>query len=154
MTLSELRVLVFDCQATSANPSKGRLLEVGWARARASGSADETLTEIETHLVQWPEDVEIPRAVERVTGIAKDDLTSPSVPSPERVWKRLSETARELAGDTHIPSCATIIHFSRFEEPYLRQLHARHSPDTLFPFDIICTHEIAKRLLPARADEW
>ena len=148
MTLSELRVLVFDCQATSANPSKGRLLEVGWAKARAGGSADEILTEMETHLLRWQSDEDIPRAVERVTGIAKDELTSPSAPGPDRVWKGLAETVQELAGNNHIPSCATIIHFSRFEEPYLRQLHARHGPDTPFPFDIICTHEIAKRLLP------
>jgi DNA polymerase-3 subunit epsilon len=44
--------------------------------------------------------------------------------------------------------CPTVIHFSRFEEPFLRHLHAAHDPQTPFPLRIICTHAIAARLLP------
>jgi DNA polymerase-3 subunit epsilon len=41
-----------------------------------------------------------------------------------------------------------VIHFSRFEEPFLRHLHSQFTNDGLFPFGIICTHEIMRRLIP------
>jgi len=41
-----------------------------------------------------------------------------------------------------------VIHFSRFEEPHLRQLHRTHAPNEPFPFETVCTHAIASRLLP------
>jgi DNA polymerase-3 subunit epsilon len=41
-----------------------------------------------------------------------------------------------------------IIHYARFEAPFLRDLHAKNNRKDDFPFRIICTHEIAKRLLP------
>src|SRR4030095_1890662 len=37
----------------------------------------------------------------------------------------------------------TVIHFARFEQPFLRAL-AGGAP----PLDIVCTHDIARRLLP------
>jgi DNA polymerase-3 subunit epsilon len=41
-----------------------------------------------------------------------------------------------------------VIHFARFEEPFLRQLHAAHDPQTPFPLHIICTHAISTQLMP------
>jgi DNA polymerase-3 subunit epsilon len=38
-----------------------------------------------------------------------------------------------------------VAHFARFEEPYLRGLL---SPGGELPFDLLCTHELARRLLP------
>jgi DNA polymerase-3 subunit epsilon len=40
------------------------------------------------------------------------------------------------------------VHFARFEEPHLRALHARHGEEGPFPLDLVCTHAIARRLLP------
>ena len=40
-----------------------------------------------------------------------------------------------------------VIHFARFEEPFLRALHERHGAGP-FPLDLVCTHAIACRLLP------
>jgi len=41
-----------------------------------------------------------------------------------------------------------VIHFCRYEESYLRKLHKKYGPKKNYPFSTICTHEIAKRLLP------
>ena len=41
----------------------------------------------------------------------------------------------------------TVIHYARFEEPFLRALHRRHGAGP-FPLDLVCTHAIACRLLP------
>ncbi len=35
MQLKELVALIFDCQATNANPDKGHLLEVAWGTTAA-----------------------------------------------------------------------------------------------------------------------
>jgi DNA polymerase-3 subunit epsilon len=41
----------------------------------------------------------------------------------------------------------TVIHFARFEQLWLRDLHRRYG-DGAYPFDIVCLHEIARRILP------
>jgi DNA polymerase-3 subunit epsilon len=139
--------MVLDCQATGADPSKGRLLELGWARTSASD--DHTpLSRTESYLVQWTSAAEMPRRVRRVTGIHVEDLVSSSALPPEKIWSLVTKAADEVAKANEKDTCPTIIHFSRFEEAYLRQLHNELTYESSFPFDIICTHEIVRRLLP------
>src|SRR6185436_20844686 len=54
-------------------------------------------------------------------------------------WRELSSEAARLA----MQPAPTVIHFARFEQPFLRAL-AGGEP----PLDIVCTHDIARRLLP------
>jgi DNA polymerase III subunit epsilon len=54
-------------------------------------------------------------------------------------WRELANEAATL---TRQPP-PTVIHFARFEQPFLRAL-AGGAP----PLDIVCTHDIARRLLP------
>jgi hypothetical protein len=68
--------------------------------------------------------------------------------SPKRAWKKLRRAAKKTAAAGKNKLCPTVIHFSRFEEPYLRHLQQMYSPGHPFPFDIICTHQIIKILLP------
>ena len=128
--LSELEVLVIDCQATAAAPL-GHLLEIGWARAGAA------TTEPHARLIALPNGVRIPPAVARLTGIsermAQDGIGAPVA------WRELSNEAGMLARQP----APTVIHFARFEQPFLRAL----AGETL-PLDIVCTHDIARRLLP------
>jgi DNA polymerase-3 subunit epsilon len=56
-----------------------------------------------------------------------------------RVWRELVDDAARF---TWRPP-PTVIHFARFEQPFLRIL-AGGEP----PFDIVCTHDIARRLFP------
>jgi len=145
--LAELDVLIIDCQATQAYPAGGNLLEIGWAHTRAlkrcTGNTP-PLT-IETALIACPTE-NLSRKVSRLTGISPDDLAGAHEPGD--IWKRLTGAAQKCAVEDRSGICTAVIHFARFEEPYLRKLHTLYGGDRPFPFRIICTHEIAKRMFP------
>jgi DNA polymerase-3 subunit epsilon len=128
-SLSQLEVLVIDCQATFAAP-RGHLLEIGWARAGA------TTTEARARLIALPNGERIPPAVARLTGIS-DRMAQDGIEA-HAAWRELCNDAAAL---TRQPA-PTVIHFARFEQPFLLAL-AGGAP----PLDIVCTHEIARRLL-------
>jgi len=128
--LSQLEVLVIDCQATAADP-RGHLLEIAWARSRTM------LTHPRAHLIALPEDERIPPAVTRITGLSQSMMRD-GVDS-HLVWRELADDAARLAAQP----APTVIHFARFEQPFLRTL-AGGEP----PLDIVCTHDIARRLFP------
>jgi DNA polymerase-3 subunit epsilon len=128
--LSELEVLVIDCQATAAAP-RGHLLEIAWARSRA------TVTHARAHLIALSGDARIPAAVARITGISQPMMRDGV--DAHLAWRELADAASML---TPQPA-PTVIHFARFEQPFLRSL-AGGEP----PLDIVCTHDIARRLFP------
>ena len=144
--LKNLEVLVLDCQATGPNPWKGRLLEIGWARTCASHPADAGRQEPEVHLVDLPEGERLPRRVSSITGITEVDLEGASPPS--LIWNRLKKAANETAVASGTGVCTAVVHFSRFEEPFITDLRDRYEPDGELPMKVVCTHKIAKRLLP------
>ena len=55
---------------------------------------------------------------------------------------------KEVISENQMAVCPTVIHFARFELPFLRDLHQKNDPESPLPFQLICTHEIAIRLLP------
>src|SRR5438552_7943714 len=128
--LSQVEVLVVDCQATAAAP-RGHLLEIGWAQVR------NTVTHPHACLIALPEGEEIPPAVSRITGISEHMMRA-SV-DRQLAWRAVCYQAASL---TQQPA-PTVIHFARFEQPFLRTLAAG-----LFPLDVVCTRDIARRLLP------
>jgi DNA polymerase-3 subunit epsilon len=144
--LTELQVLALDCQATGARPAKSHLLETGWVKTCAAASAPLEPLPVQSYLVRLPQDAEIPAAVQRVTGISKETLQR-SHPSAD-VWKKLDNAAQEIALSNQMAVCPTIIHYARYEAPFLKTLHARSAHKEGFPLKMICTHEIARRLLP------
>jgi DNA polymerase-3 subunit epsilon len=146
MKLSELEVLTLDCQATGANPQKGHLLEIGWVLTRAAATIDPEVSTASAYRVALPSDAEIPPAVQRITGITRADAEWP-LPATD-VWQKLVQAAKRSAAAGQMEKCPTIIHYCRFEKAFLEHLHAQIKQPAAFPFDIICTHEIAKRLLP------
>ena len=129
-SLAQLEVLVVDCQATAAAP-QGHLLELGWARAGA------TTTDTHARLIALPNGERIPPAVARLTGIS-ERMAHDGVDA-RVAWRELASEAAIL---TRQPA-PTVIHFARFERPFLHAL-AGSEP----PLDIVCTHDIARRLLP------
>jgi DNA polymerase-3 subunit epsilon len=128
--LSQLEVLVVDCQATAAAP-RGHLLEIGWARVRNA------VTSPHACLIALPDGEQIPPAVSRITGISEHMMRG--AVDRQLAWRALSDQAASL---TQQPA-PTVIHFARFEQPFLRTLGAG-----LFPLDVVCTRDIARRLLP------
>ena len=131
LPLSQLEVLVIDCQATAAAP-RGHLLEIAWARSGA------TVTHTRAHLIALPEGEGIPPAVTRITGLSHAMMRDGV--DPELAWRELVDDAARLASEP----APTVIHFARFEQPFLRNL-AGGDP----PLDVVCTHDIARRLFPA-----
>jgi DNA polymerase-3 subunit epsilon len=129
--LSQLEVLVVDCQATAAAP-RGHLLEIGSARVLGT-----TITHAHASLIALPDGEQIPRAVTRITGIS-EPMMQASVDG-RCAWRELTDQAASL---TQQPA-PTVIHFARFEQPFLRTLAAG-----VFPLDVVCTRDIARRLLP------
>ena len=129
--LSQLEVLVVDCQATAAAP-RGHLLEIGWARVLGT-----TITHAHASLIALPDGEQIPPAVARITGISEPMMRS-AVDGP-CAWRELTDQAAKL---TQQPA-PTVIHFARFEQPFLRTLATG-----VFPLDVVCTRDIARRLLP------
>jgi DNA polymerase-3 subunit epsilon len=139
--LTQLRVLVLDAQATAASPARGALLEIGWARWSAGESRELPAAEVNARVVAPPPGASVPPAVARVTGIRAGEWAR-GEPAPT-LWRDLCRAAGELS-TTPAPAVA---HFVRFEEPFLRALHAAHGTGP-FPLDLVCTHAIASRLLP------
>ncbi len=129
-SLSQLEVLVVDFQATAAAPH-GHLLEMGWARAGA------TATDAHVRLIALPTGERIPPAVARLTGIS-ERMAQDGVDA-HVAWRELSNEAATLPRQP----APTVIHFARFEQPFLRAL-AHGTP----PLDVVCTHDIARRLVP------
>jgi DNA polymerase-3 subunit epsilon len=145
-SLSNLEVLVLDCQATGANPESNHLMEIGWVRTRASHFKKFSESMIESYLVRLPEGEEIPRRVTRITGLKTGDLDTGV--SGKIIWKKLSAAAREIASANQLDLCPTIIHYSRFEEVFLRHLYQQYGAKESFPFEVICTHKVTRRLFP------
>ena len=128
--LSQLEVLVVDCQATAAAP-RGHLLEIGWAQFR------NRVTHPHARLIALPDGEQIPAAVSRITGISEHMMRAGV--DRQLVWRALSDQAASL---TQQPA-PTVIHFARFEQPFLRILAGG-----VLPLDVVCTRDIARRLLP------
>ncbi len=137
--LAELPVVLLDAQATSSSPATGALLEVGWAPL--TGAAPLAAAAVETCVVARPPGTPLPRAVARLTGICPGEWECGE--APESAWHRLLEAAARVSPQP-IP---LVIHFARFETPFLQALHGRYGGSS-FPFDVLCTHAIARRLLP------
>ena len=128
--LSQLKVLVVDCQATAA-ARRGHLLEIGWAEVSS------TVAHRHARLVALPAGAQIPPAVARITGISRPMLRDAI--EGHLAWRELADHAARL---TPQPA-PTVIHFAQFEQPFLRALAVGR-----FPLDVVCTRDIARRLLP------
>jgi DNA polymerase-3 subunit epsilon len=139
--LEGLQVLLLDAQATSADPARGALVEIGWARWSADAARDLTAAEVTALVVSSPPGAAMPPAVARITGLSTADWVRGF--APVLAWERLRSAADRVAP----PPVPVVVHFARFEEPFLRSLHERHGAGP-FPLDLVCTHAIACRLLP------
>jgi DNA polymerase-3 subunit epsilon len=144
--LKDLHIIALDCQTTGANPNRGHLLEIGWVSTCSSENQNPEDLRPEAYLVKLPDAHELPRTVQRITGITEKDLVKAT--DAQNIWRKLDEAARNVSASNQSEPCPLVIHFSRFEEPFLRDLHIQSDAGRAFPFQLICTHEIARRLLP------
>lgn len=130
--LNKQNVLFLDLQTTGAKPGSANILEIAWTTLHSE--------KIESHLVTQPEEQSIPRRIQFITGINDADMGQA---------KDLSEILQSLKEYTETslgPKAFAIIHFAQFEKPFLSDAYEKIQKE--MPFSILCTHEIAKRLLP------
>ncbi len=138
--LRELPVLVLDGQAGGATPAYGDLIELGWAACTEAG----LLAPVQSHWIVPRTNRPISRAVRELTGWTEACVAG-ALPEHE-AWATLREQAARIA--TSISVAPTVIHFARFELPFLRDLHARLEGAGEFPLEVVCVHAIAVRLFP------
>ncbi|MCX6109954.1 MAG: exonuclease domain-containing protein [Proteobacteria bacterium] len=134
LTLRHMTCLFIDLQATGASPNHGRLLELGWCLARAANDGTDTVT-LRSLLVdpQQP----IPRQISRVTGITQGMLAQAVTPA---------EAIHQLHRDAASAS-VMVAHVARYEASFLLPLWREHLGVEL-AWPILCTHQIAQRLIP------
>jgi DNA polymerase-3 subunit epsilon len=135
--LSELEVLIVDCQTTGASPAFGSILELGWCIARADQPEREA--QAEAYWIVPPAGERISAQVRALTGFHESVLETAL--TPEAAWQRLRSAAPAAA----VPAA---IHFARFELSFLRDWCARFENGASFPIDAVCVHAIACRLYP------
>lgn len=138
LALSELTVLIVDCQTTGASPKQGAVLELGWCLSRGN---DPSLEErAEAHWIALPDGERVSAQVRELTGFHEAVLIDAL--APEEAWARLCAC---LPATTKLRAA---IHFARFELSFLRDWSQRFQPQAAFPIDAVCVHAIACRLYP------
>lgn len=139
MVLLDSPVLLIDCQASGATPAHGELLEIGWTLSGATTSPRAHWTAIKNAHVSMP--------VRKLTGWEPSCLETAI--DPLDAWRAMLSDARTSVegAPALVPA---VIHYARFELPFLRDLHARATNDVTkpFPLDVVCLHAIAARLFP------
>lgn len=116
------------------------MLEIAWAIGSAR-ETDVTLEHIRSSTVQLPDGAGLSNAISKVTGITEDDLID-ARPSAE-----LYADIQESLNKSEPPVAAALIHFARFETPYLNRMWQEASGQD-FALPILCTHVIARKLFP------
>jgi DNA polymerase-3 subunit epsilon len=146
--LKEMYVVVLDCQATSSNPQSGFLLEIGWLKTSAADlqKAKASAENVEHYLIQKPLGEKIPFHISRITGLKGEDFVH--AVAEEIAWKNILRMAAQITKYNRMAFCPTVVHYSRYEEPFLRKLHEGESPNKNFPLVTLCTHRIIKGLFP------
>jgi DNA polymerase III subunit epsilon len=135
--LSDIAVLIVDCQTTGATPALGAVLEIGWGIARASSPA---VDQLQAHWVSLPPGHYVGSQVRRLTGF--DEAEVAIALAPEDAWERLR------ASTSFADRMPAAIHFAKFELAFLRDWWERFEPETSFPLEPVCVHAIACRLYP------
>ncbi|OPL19898.1 MAG: hypothetical protein AVO35_00080 [Candidatus Aegiribacteria sp. MLS_C] len=131
--LDSIVVSVFDCQTTGATPERGDLLELAWAVLTPGGEGP---VPVHDFLVALPDGRRVPEKISRLTGINDGMLTGAIDP----------DELAELVGPV-IENSIPVAHFSSFEERWLERLLSR-VPGGCCSVNLLCTREIARRLLP------
>jgi DNA polymerase III subunit epsilon len=137
--LTELDVLVVDCQATGASPAFGHVLELGWGVQRVG---EAVVTGARAHWIALPEGHQVPSRVRKITGY--DPTFAAEAIADTEAWREL----RGAVVEAEAKAVPTVIHYARFELAFLREWAERFEPGGPFPFDAVCVHAVARRLYP------
>ncbi|MBZ0185657.1 MAG: GIY-YIG nuclease family protein, partial [Candidatus Obscuribacterales bacterium] len=138
LRLFDYPVLILDCQTTGASPASGNLLQIAWSCFAANA---EGLPVVEDYLVEQPDSEPIPTRIEALTGIGSTEMMA------ARPGKFVLTRLKDAISQMSMPTIC-LIHYARFETPFLNDFFLRFGRRKALPFKTICTFEIAKRLYP------
>jgi DNA polymerase-3 subunit epsilon len=124
MSLSTQSFSFLDVQTTGVNVATSQVLEV----ACANGAAIASTVAIESWVVAQPE--ALSRRIQTITGMGSDEMAQ------AQPLGQVCDQLRDKMG----PVC--LIHYAQFEIPFLEKILGE------IPFQVICTHQIARRLVP------
>jgi DNA polymerase-3 subunit epsilon len=141
MKLRDLDVLVLDCQAGGATPVYGDLLELGWAVC-ARGELDC----VRGHWIVPRTHRRVPGPIRELTGW-NEACVADAVPE-QQAWAELQRDIARVAVQHPQTRAPAVIHYARFELPFLHDLHMRLGNGGDFPLDTLCLHAIGARLFP------
>ena len=141
--LSCLEVLILDCQASGMNPTRDRLLELGWVHINPK---KRDLQSFNSYLIQNESENSLSRRVSSITGLHEDDFDSAI--TCQEAWSRLLQMTERVNKHNGLDICPTVIHYARFENSHLEHLHHIFHNGNAFPLKLICTFEISRRLFP------
>lgn len=130
MSLKKLPVIFLDLQTTGAKPETASILEMAWGSLHCEN--------IESHLLAQAESV--PRRIQFITGIFEKDLVD------AKPLREVFQSLKSFMASQGSSEMIAVIHFAQFEKPFLLDAYQKLQEE--MPFSILCTHEIAKRLLP------
>lgn len=136
MSLKKLKFLFIDCQTTAMRPSMGQVIEFAWSIGTL-----ETPGPVVSKLVKLQGGERIPRAVSNITGLTDEDLAKGG--TEEEVFLEFQKALRDVSG----PVCC-VIHYASFEKAFLTDWFARFAETPELPFEILCSHQLAKKALP------
>lgn len=137
--LADLTVLFLDCQTSGATPDNGTIIELGWMRSGPRAR-------LRSFVIRPEDDQPVPGRILSITGIGEEELLSGN--PVDEVWNRLLSESQTVAQQQHMTACPAVVHYARFEKVFLNALHVKTGEDQPFPFQMICTHAIARRLFP------
>lgn len=123
-------VFFLDLQTTGSQPAQSDILEFAWASQEPES--------LESYLVETTNNY-VPRFIRELTGLTESDLLE------AKPLNKVMMQFREFLKSTGA-TVPAVIHYSRFEKPFLDKAFLQD--DEALPFDIFCTHKIAKRLFP------
>jgi DNA polymerase-3 subunit epsilon len=135
---------VVDCQTTGSRPADAAIMEIGWQITALDSRWDRPGTQ-SARLINSPALGRLPPAIQRLTGLSPSDFDGAG--SARSAWSALTAAAAQAAR-TKAGRAVTVVHYARFESAFLRRLHAQTDPNGGFPLELVCTHELVKRLLP------
>jgi DNA polymerase III subunit epsilon len=98
---------------------------------------------VKQSLMRLPEGAEFPARIARIASLKAETLEK--APEAGEVWNHFLNDVRTVFGTRR---GIGIIHFARFEGPFLADLHQKFGDGKELPWVSLCTFQLSKRLLP------
>jgi DNA polymerase III epsilon subunit-like protein len=153
------RYWFLDIQTTGTSAGRDFITEIAWSGPLSEnellmvGQGVATLPAVSCSYVRLPEDFVWQRNRLRkwkeLTG--QEPAVLAEAPTASEVWQRILSSLQDAGTEAGFANTSNrslltcVIHFAQFEKQFLSQLHG----GTVFPFEIVCTHRLARDLLPS-----